>query len=418
MVDLAEASAFDTHNLSATEGWWGRVDSLVQLRWANDRRTLEAGRIGRALIWFATWWGLVPVIEATAVHAASVWAVIAHVGLVLPWALFVAMRVGELSRRERSDVVAAGVMLLAVLVTLLVDHHETDGDHRLFDAVAVLPLVHLGLFVRPRPAVAAATCVVGLAAYWIAALACEQGVTADVGVATVLTGVVLVAFVAGFAHQTELDRCHRARIRAELAAHRLTHRADELRVLSEVDPLTKLANRRSIDMRLPAFAERSQAEEETVAVMMIDVDCFKQFNDLYGHQAGDRRLAAVARVVGDQVRRRDDLAGRFGGEEFLAVLPGADLVVAQRVAERLRLAVERLAIPHREGATGGVVTVSIGCAAGVVDASLPFADILGEADAELYAAKRAGRNRVSPPVATSPDDVVERALALEARRVA
>jgi diguanylate cyclase (GGDEF)-like protein len=417
MVDLAEASLFDTPETSATEGW-GRIESLVQLRWANDRRTLDAGRIGRALIWFATWWGLVPVVEAAAIHAASVWAVLAHVGLVLPWALFVAMRVGELSRRERADVVAAGVMLLAVMVTLLVDHHETDGDHRLFDAVAVLPLVHLGLFVRPRPGVAFATVALGLAAYWAAALGCEQSDVAEIGMAVVLSGVVVVAFVAGLAHQTELDRSHRARIRAELAAHRLTHRADELRVLSEVDPLTGLANRRSIGMRLPVLAERSQSEAETVAVMMIDVDCFKQFNDLYGHQAGDRCLAAVARVVGDQVRRRDDLSGRFGGEEFLAVLPGADLVVAQRVGERIRQAVERLAIPHREGTTGGVVTVSIGCAAGVVDEALPFADILGKADVELYVAKRAGRNRVSPPLEASPDDLADGPLRLDVRRVA
>ena len=289
MVDLAEASLFDTPETSATEGW-DRIETLVQARWVNDRRTLEAGRIGRALIWFATWWGLVPVIEATAVHAASVWAVIAHVGLVLPWALFVAMRVGELSRRERADVVAAGVMLLAVMVTLLVDHHETDGDHRLFDAVAVLPLVHLGLFVRPRPGVAFATVTLGLAAYWAAALGCEQSDVAEIGVAVVLSGVVVVAFVAGLAHQTELDRSHRARIRAELAAHRLTHRADELRVLSEVDPLTGLANRRHYELVWERVASAAQRQQSPLAVVMLDLDHFKRVNDDHGHPCGDACL--------------------------------------------------------------------------------------------------------------------------------
>ncbi|NLH81339.1 MAG: GGDEF domain-containing protein, partial [Phyllobacteriaceae bacterium] len=185
------------------------------------------------------------------------------------------------------------------------------------------------------------------------------------------------------------------RIRADIAAHRLTHSNDELRTLSEVDTLTGLANRRAIDLRLPEIAERSQDEGEVIGVMMIDVDHFKIFNDRYGHQAGDRCLAAVARATAEQIRRHGDLVGRWGGEEFLAVLPGAGLDATVRVAERIRAAVERRIDPIDAARRLGV-TVSIGCAAGVVAADRTIDDLLRAADELLYAAKRDGRNRISP----------------------
>jgi diguanylate cyclase (GGDEF)-like protein len=127
---------------------------------------------------------------------------------------------------------------------------------------------------------------------------------------------------------------------------------------------------------------------------MIDVDCFKAFNDSYGHQAGDRCLQAVARVVLGVLSRPGDLAGRYGGEEFVALLPGTPLAGALTVAEEIRRRVEGMAIEHAESSAAAVVTVSVGAAAAVPGPTSSHQRILGTADEALYTAKRNGRNRV------------------------
>jgi diguanylate cyclase (GGDEF)-like protein len=125
---------------------------------------------------------------------------------------------------------------------------------------------------------------------------------------------------------------------------------------------------------------------------MIDVDNFKAFNDRYGHQSGDAVLTSIAQAVDAATLRPRDVAARYGGEEFAVVLPGIDAVSALHVAERIRLAVIELAIPHAGGAAH-VASVSIGIATA---APMSFDDrtaIIEGADAALYEAKRLGRNR-------------------------
>ncbi|CAN0573708.1 unnamed protein product, partial [Laminaria digitata] len=130
---------------------------------------------------------------------------------------------------------------------------------------------------------------------------------------------------------------------------------------------------------------------------MIDVDHFKPFNDRYGHAAGDKCLVRVARVIADELDNQENLAFRFGGEEFLLLLPGLDINDAVRIAERLRMEIENAAIPHEDLGPRGVVTASFGVSAGPVSAH-KFAELLSAADAALYAAKRNGRNQVWPPL--------------------
>jgi len=373
-----------------------RFDALVRLRFQADRRTLEARRLGRAMIWFAGLWSLVPLMECLLSTAVSPVMVALHFGMVIPWALLIGSRADGRRSALPAEVQAGSVALMAVAATLIGHRVGAAREERAFDLVAVLPLLSLCLFVRPGRVVATAVAGIGLALLWGAAISSGDLAPAVLGPLAVASAVVLIALVAGQTVEGALRREHMGRLRSDLAAHRLTHRNDELKVLSEVDTLTGLANRRSIDLRLPEISEQSSSEGEVVAVMMIDVDHFKSFNDRFGHQEGDRCLVAVARAASDQIRRKDDLIGRFGGEEFLAVLPGAGLDAVMRVAERIRVAIERLEIPQAGGRAGRVVTVSIGCSAGVVSAQHTIDDLLRAADAELYAAKRAGRNRVAP----------------------
>lgn len=375
-----------------------RFETLVRLRFEADRRTLEAARVRQAMIWFAALWCLVPVIDAVVLTQVSPLATALHLGLVIPWALLVVGRADGRPSRVSLDVLAGGVAATAVAVTLIAHRLDPDPTASALDLIAVLPILHLCLSIRPRRDLAIAVVAGGLVALWSAILGRAAPDAAAIGPLLAASGAAVIALAAGQAMEEALKRSHLARLRSDLAAHRLIHRNDELRVLSEVDTLTGLANRRSIDLRLPEIAERSLGEAETVAVMMIDVDHFKAFNDRFGHPEGDRCLAAVARATAAQIRRKDDLIGRFGGEEFLVVLPGAGLEVAMQVAERIRVAIERLAIRQSAGCGSKVVTVSIGCSAGVVTDARAIEDLLRDADVELYAAKRCGRNRVSPPL--------------------
>jgi diguanylate cyclase (GGDEF)-like protein len=162
---------------------------------------------------------------------------------------------------------------------------------------------------------------------------------------------------------------------------------------AHTDALTGLPNRRRLAEVLSAEWSRALRPKTPLAVGMIDIDHFKGYNDHYGHPAGDRCLRLVATTLAGHVRGTDHTA-RYGGEEFAVVLPDTDLVRARVVAERVRAAVEALDEPHA-AAPRGFVTVSIGVAA-VVPTSTGSADeLMRSADAHLYEAKRAGRNRVA-----------------------
>ena len=171
-------------------------------------------------------------------------------------------------------------------------------------------------------------------------------------------------------------------------AHRL------LTEMSYVDGLTHIPNRRRFDEVLTSEWRRAMRQHTPVGVIVCDVDFFKQYNDHYGHQAGDRCLEAVAGALHDSLFRIEDLVARYGGEEFAAVLPGDDAGGAAAVAERMRRSVESLRIPH-VGGVASFVTCSFGIANARPDAGSSAAELVQAADAALYAAKRAGRNRVA-----------------------
>ena len=169
----------------------------------------------------------------------------------------------------------------------------------------------------------------------------------------------------------------------------LHRRAEEMHLIARLDPLTGLYNRRYLDEHLRATAMGSRRRMQPLGVLMIDVDRFKSVNDTLGHAAGDEVLCEVTRRM-RRIMRAEDVAGRWGGEEFLALLPQTDAEGAGAVAERIRQAVADA--PVRLADREVAVTVSLGYTAGVVD---DVDALVNRADAAMYDAKEAGRNRVA-----------------------
>jgi len=167
-----------------------------------------------------------------------------------------------------------------------------------------------------------------------------------------------------------------------------------LEVLAAHDGLTGLLNRRALDAELSRRCQAAARLSEPVAVLMIDIDYFKAYNDRYGHQAGDECLIAVSAAIKNALERPQDSVARYGGEEFAAIMPGTSDSGALKVAERVRTAVEALSMEHASSTVSPVVTVSVGYASVIPEPGLTPSALLDLADAALYRAKEAGRNRV------------------------
>lgn len=164
--------------------------------------------------------------------------------------------------------------------------------------------------------------------------------------------------------------------------------------LSRRDPLTGLANRRALDEQMDLEWRRLYRQGSALAIVVVDVDHFKGYNDAWGHQAGDRLLQLLAEELRILCRRPGDLAARYGGEEFVLLLPGLSSAQAHQVAERLRAAVEKRHWPHPASPLGPAVTVSCGVAIGRPAEGVTISKLFSEADEALFQAKRSGRNQV------------------------
>ncbi len=169
---------------------------------------------------------------------------------------------------------------------------------------------------------------------------------------------------------------------------------EQLQRLSTTDPLTEVGNRRLFDQTLRTEWSRAARRGEPVGLLMIDLDHFKEYNDHYGHPAGDACLRQVARLIGDAVRRGGELVSRYGGEEFALLLPGATLADALLAAERCSQLIAEAKIEHRASPMSAWVTVSIGAASQNASSNVGCEGLVDIADAALYRAKRCGRGRI------------------------
>lgn len=172
--------------------------------------------------------------------------------------------------------------------------------------------------------------------------------------------------------------------------------ASKLDLLNKVryDFLTGIYNRRFMEDSLHRLITgMSHAGGSWLSVLMIDIDHFKRYNDTYGHQMGDDCLRIVARTLGDSVTRENDFVARYGSEEFIVVLPGANESGARKIAAKLLENIMSCKIPHENNETGDIVTVSIGATTGYVHYTQTAEDYIKRADQALYLAKQAGRNQ-------------------------
>lgn len=170
---------------------------------------------------------------------------------------------------------------------------------------------------------------------------------------------------------------------------------DRLRELSATDGLTLIANRRIFDEVLEREWHRAMRNSEPVSLIMADIDMFKSYNDLYGHLAGDDCLRKVAQAISDSAQRGGDLVARYGGEEFAVILPNTDEKAAKDIAEKIRLAVEKLQISHDGNLIARHITISLGVSTRVPPQTSDFIGLMQSADKALYRAKESGRNSVA-----------------------
>lgn len=241
---------------------------------------------------------------------------------------------------------------------------------------------------------------------WVSALSGLMGVVLAVLAATVVWsahpdwpvllwflggGYMVSLFVAAFLESK--DRI--GFLQSVLLVHESSERErlnEELERLAHQDALSGLANRRHFDLLFEQEWERLRREARPLALLFIDVDYFKNYNDTYGHGAGDECLMAIGTVLKNSARRPGDVAARYGGEEFVVLLPGTGLVGARELGERIIQDIDALAILHASSLAAKVVTASVGLAILVPQEKLATTDLLAQADAALYAAKHAGRH--------------------------
>ncbi|MED5509351.1 MAG: sensor domain-containing diguanylate cyclase [Pseudomonadota bacterium] len=168
----------------------------------------------------------------------------------------------------------------------------------------------------------------------------------------------------------------------------------ELEELSFKDGLTGVSNRRMLDSVLEQEWVRARREQQPLSLLLIDIDFFKQFNDFYGHMQGDDCLIKVAQVLSEAATRSRDFFARFGGEEFVMVLPETDAEAAQKIAQRCQQFIFKQQIPHAESAVSQILTISIGSGTLIPSHKDELRDFVDRIDRALYQAKQAGRNRI------------------------
>lgn len=194
----------------------------------------------------------------------------------------------------------------------------------------------------------------------------------------------------------------KARVRTQI---QLKHNSDLLEKLALIDALTNLPNRRRFEQILKREWSRCRRSQAPISIMILDIDHFKQFNDHYGHPAGDRCLKRVAQALPIPLKRPADSIFRYGGEEFIAVLPETDHSVALKLAEKMRLQVASLAIPQVQGKdTQPYISISIGVTTNIPSSRSNPKMLVQLADKMLYEAKHSGRNCVKGKVFSNETD--------------
>ena len=232
-------------------------------------------------------------------------------------------------------------------------------------------------------------------------LAGPEKVTA---ISLVVTGVVFT-LVANYWMEREERFNYLLHMQSEARGADLASANRELIRLSNLDVLTGLANRRYFSRSFEKAWDDAVLAQQSISLLLIDIDHFKRINDEFGHLYGDETLVQLGKVLRDGLRRDEGIAARFGGEEFVVLLPGIAFDKALIIAERLRRLTRTIQLPMRDGVAPAPTTISIGVASAQPMSHDQSEELFRDADAALYEAKAHGRDRIWPPVENEMDFV-------------
>jgi diguanylate cyclase (GGDEF)-like protein len=352
---------------------------------SRSRRLAIGGLIGLAtydLLSASDWW-LTPDVFSTAL--------LIRFGIVTPIELLSILVLWRGVRYAwRESIIALFGAILPIATHLYIMLSSSSPYRQAQQQAVVLVILFTVMVQQIRFLFAVPTCLVCLLLY-----ACSVHRLADypfelqLSSSTVLLSAITFSLFVSYNLEREMRRNFLLNVK-----NRLQNRA--LDTMSHEDALTGMQNRRSLDENLESICSHGGG---TVSMVLADIDHFKKMNDAAGHRAGDVCLKSVASLLKEALTENGATAFRYGGEEFLVVLPGRDRHEARAIAERMRLSVENARIPHPGLPGAAFVTLSFGVAGGYAVKLADIEEIISGADAALYAAKRNGRNQVWPPIA-------------------
>jgi diguanylate cyclase (GGDEF)-like protein len=384
VTDLGPYESEVTTALDRGFRWMRFPSRLEQLFECETQHARSRHLVGIAIVWIAVGviYAIVTRVGPASTHALSVNTV--RMGVVTPILIAVTFAIWWGVRPFTRELLMMLANIIAPASMILVITFAQDSDAGVNRGALTIVFLFITVVVRLR--------------FWFAVTACVAIAAVQIGVPSLVglpvpgnVPLVLITIVATLIANYQLERESRLnylqRLLTRIQGDKLAATVIQLHDLSQRDPLTGLANRRALDTQLEALCEKG----ERFAMIMVDVDIFKAFNDCYGHVVGDDCLRRVGAMLRASLRNTSDQIARVGGEEFVVLLPQTSVENARIMAERMRVAVSGLRIPH-SASPEDVVTIS----AGVTGSRAPgsAAEMLSGADKALYRAKALGRNRV------------------------
>ncbi len=218
---------------------------------------------------------------------------------------------------------------------------------------------------------------------------------------------VLLCLLSVFTYEKMIRREFLQKILIQRKNHELRKANEKLKTLADNDALTNIANRRYFDQVLDEEWRRARRRSYSIAMLMVDIDYFKAFNDSLGHLEGDHCIQQVATGLEELVRRPGDLVARYGGEEFAIILPALNIGEAEQLAQAVCDAIQGLKIAHPNSSVADEVTVSVGAAAIVPTVGFSKRDLIAMADEALYLAKTQGRNRTARVIVPHQESLLD-----------
>ncbi|WP_195163336.1 GGDEF domain-containing protein [Mesorhizobium sp. NBSH29] len=324
------------------------------------------------------------------------WAFLQHFGLVTPWIIAIAWVISRNASRVVRESLAASIPIVISAQVLAVFLLTTSPAAAHYQYFVLLVVLYMNTIQRLPHRYALTASIIIVIMHSIAVVMSDQMSWATAAISTTTLSVAAyLTLVSNFYLERDSRRSYLHTLRDRL-------RHDEVENEAKHDPLTDLANRRYLTDRMQELWKQGDVISP-VAVILLDIDHFKPFNDWYGHTAGDSCLKRIAACIRAELRGQSDLAVRYGGEELLVLLPNIEASDAIRIAERIRRSIESLAMPHEGMGARAVVTASFGVAAAPVS-TISGPELIAAADVALYAAKRNGRNQVWPPLMRAKSD--------------